>query len=286
MPFHPAAPEDVSGLVDAYGHAVRALIDLGRSLRLEDFDRPTQCPGWTVKDILSHVVGIEDWLAGGEVPRIELPDYDHIRNDVGRFTELAVEFRRGTPGQEVVDELEEVLPRRQAELYSGDLLMDSVIDGPMGPAPVRDVLGTRLLDLWTHEQDIREALDRPGNLDSVAASVAMERFELTIPRVVAKSAGIAPGNTVIFVITGPVMGRVGVRVEDHDGTPVGVPLFSGEAAPLDPEAVAESMTTITMSTYAFGRRAAGRGGLEDVHYTVHGDDDVARRVLLALAVTY
>lgn len=285
MPFHPSAPADLSGLVDAYGALVQAVVGLGRSMRPEDFEKPTDCPGWTVKDVISHIVAMEAWLGGEPIPSVEVPPYDHIRNDVGRFTEIGVEHRRGLTGEEVVDELDEVLALRQSQLYAGDLTADSVIDGPFGPAPAATVLSRRIFDIWTHEQDIREAIGRPGDLDTAAASVTMERIELGMPRVVARTAGVAPGNVVIIDVTGPVVGRVGVRVEDHEGKALGVPLFTGEASTTPSEGAEEVITSIAMSTSAFGRRAAGRGGLEDVHYTIQGNEGVGVRVLEALSVT-
>ena len=73
MPLHPAAPEDLPGLVAAYAQTVRAVIDLGRSCSDADFRKDTACPGWTVKDQISHVVGVEQWLAGSALPAGERP---------------------------------------------------------------------------------------------------------------------------------------------------------------------------------------------------------------------
>jgi hypothetical protein len=44
-------------------------------------------------------------------------------------------------------------------------------------------------------------------------------------------------------------------------------------------------TTISLSTEAFTRRAAGRRSVSDTPYSVVGDDAVARRVLDAFVVT-
>ena len=35
----------------------------------EQWDRPTDCPGWSVKDNLSHLIGIERMLLGDPSPR-------------------------------------------------------------------------------------------------------------------------------------------------------------------------------------------------------------------------
>src|SRR6478672_1846260 len=83
MPLHPAAPEDLAGLIAAYQQTTQAVVDLGRSCSDADFALPTACPGWTVKDQISHVVGLESWLHSGDNPRVDLPDYEHIHNARG-----------------------------------------------------------------------------------------------------------------------------------------------------------------------------------------------------------
>jgi uncharacterized protein (TIGR03083 family) len=278
MPLHPAAPEDLAGLVSAYQQTTQAIVDLGRACSDADFDRPTACPGWSVKDQISHVVGLESWLHTGNVPRVDVPDYGHLRNEAGRFVERAVELRRGMLGSKVVDELEVVAAKRVVQFSAPEMTLETVVRGAWGPAPAGQSLRTRIVDIWTHEQDIRQALGRPGNLDSGGAAVFMDHLFAALPKLVAKGAGIEPGNVVMFDVTGPVMGRAGVWVEEgvEDARPRGIPLFSGVAHDGDPH---DTFTTITLSTDALTRRAAGRGTLEDIHFTVQGDEEVARRVL-------
>jgi uncharacterized protein (TIGR03083 family) len=282
MPLHPAAPSDTPGLLAAYDQSMRALVDLGSTLREEEWDLPTDCPGWSVKDVVAHVAGLEGWLAGDDVPQVEVPQRPHVTNDVDRFIERFVEARRGRSGAEVVEELAGILTRRQAQLYGEVQELDTVIVGAFGPAPAEQVLGTRILDVWTHEQDVRHAIGRPGNLDTAAAAVAVHRFELGLPRAVARTAAIEPGQAVVLDLSGPLMGRMGVRVEEgEDGRPHGVALFSGESSDVEVET-----TTITLSTDAFARRAAGRGTTDDVAWTVTtGSEEIARRVMDALPMT-
>jgi uncharacterized protein (TIGR03083 family) len=277
MPLHPAAPEDLAGLVAAYQQTTQAVIDLGHSCSDADFDLPTACPGWTVKDQISHVVGLESWLHSGEVPRVDLPDYEHVRNEEGEFIERAVEIRRPMVGAKVVAELETIVAHRVEQFSAPDVTLDTVVRGAWGPAPLGQNLPTRILDIWTHEQDIRQALGRPGDLDSGGAVVFMHQLFSALPKLVARQAQIPPGNVVIIESTGPVVGRAGVWVEFHDdGKPRGIPLFSGIAHDGDPDDV---FTTITLSTDALTRRAAGRGSVDDIHFTVQGDEAVARQVL-------
>ncbi len=282
MPLHPAAPSDAPGLLEAYGQSMQALIDLGSTLREQEWGLPTQCPGWTVQDVLAHVAGLEGWLAGDDVPVVEVPDLPHVDNAVDRFIEGFVVARRSRSGEEVVEELTDILARRRADLYASVEDADTVIRGSFGPAAASDVLATRILDVWTHEQDVRHAIGRPGNLDSAGAAVTVHRFELGLPRTVARTARVEPGHAVVLDLTGPVVGRMGVRVEEgEDGRSRGIPLFSGESSDVEVE-----RTTITLSTDAFARRAAGRGGVDDVPWTVtSGSEDIARRVMTALPMT-
>jgi uncharacterized protein (TIGR03083 family) len=283
MPLHPAAPEDLHGLVEAYRQTVQAVIELGRTCGDREFDLPTACPGWSVKDQVAHVVSLEQFMHSGQQPVVRVPEYQHVRNELGEFTEKGVELRRGMRGSKVVDELETVLFERVEQLSQPGVTLEDVVRTPLGPKPRRDALRTRIMDIWTHEQDIRQALGRPGDLDSGAAAVFMDILFELLPRLVARRAGIGPGNVVILESTGPVMGRAGVWVEDgEDGRPRGIPLFSGVAHDGDPRDV---FTTITLSTDALTRRAAGRGTVDDIHFTVHGDEDVARRVLGNLTFT-
>ena len=134
MPLHPAAPEDLPGLVAAFAQTVRAVLDLGRSCSDSDFRKDTACPGWTVKDQIAHVVGVEQWLAGSALPRVKVPDYDHVRSDFDRVTEAMIELRRPMIGSKVVDELEGVLATRLRQLGDPELTLDTEIKGHSGRA--------------------------------------------------------------------------------------------------------------------------------------------------------
>ena len=162
------------------------------------------------------------------------------------------------------------------------------------------MLALRTFDVWTHEQDIRSALGRPGNLDSPAAAVFVSSVMRQLPRLIAKGAGIEPGHPVVIDVSGPgsVVARQGVRVEvDDQGRPRGHAMsvneamlthqspYSGDAArrpDLEPDC---EVTTISLSTEAFTRRAAGRRSVSDTAYSVVGDEEIARRVLEALVAT-
>lgn len=287
MPQHPSAPEDLRGLVEAFGHSAQAVVDLTFTLNERDFEKPTQCPGWTVKDQVSHITSAELAMLGRPDRQVEVPDYDHLKTDVGRAMENGVELRRRRSGQEVVEELQRVLAERMGRLNDPDLSEDTVVETPLGDQrPLPAALRLRIFDVWCHEQDIRTALDRIGNLDSPAAAVSVDWVLKALPWVVVKRARIEPGKVVMIELTGPVQARAGIRVElDEDGKPVGREMFSRGTDETGPIPAIGKTTNIQMATEPFMRRAAGRQRVDELHYTVFGDEEVARRVLQALAIT-
>ena len=51
--------EDVVRLIQLQKDAWESLDNLLSSISSADWDTPTDCPGWSIKDCLSHIVGIE-----------------------------------------------------------------------------------------------------------------------------------------------------------------------------------------------------------------------------------
>jgi len=281
MSLHPPAPTDLGELVEAYAQTVQHLIDLGRTMRPDDATRPTDCPGWTVLDQIAHVASLEAMVAGEPEPDVDISHHAHVRHAFGARVERYVESRRGRDLEEVLDELEERLAERLMFYRSGTEWAEREVAGPFGTTTWGDLLAIRTFDIWVHEQDVREALERPGGLDSGAAALAVSRLFAALPRIVAREAAIEPGNAVVLDLTGPTVGRAGARVEEHDGKARGIPLFTGDAEE-HPDVVT---TSLSMSTAVAGRLAGGRKAPDELHVVVHGDDEVARRVMAAMAIT-
>lgn len=61
--------------LDLANRAMNHLMDVVNSLGAADLDRPTPCPAWSVRDVLAHVAGTAQALAGfARTGRRELPD--------------------------------------------------------------------------------------------------------------------------------------------------------------------------------------------------------------------
>jgi uncharacterized protein (TIGR03083 family) len=254
-----------------------SLAGLGAELTADDWDRPTECPGWSVRDVYSHVIGLEAGLLGRPpAPALEAFG-DHVRNDMGRSNEAEVLARRGRTGPEVVAELQEVTSARLAALRAmGDEEMAAEVPTPAGPGTYEFFLGIRVFDCWVHEQDVRRAVGRPGHLHGGAVDRSLANAVVTMPYVVGKRAGAPDGATVAFDVSGPTARRWAVTVEGRRAKPV-------PEVPVDPT-VRISADIGTFMALACGRAdpdeelAAGR-------VAVHGDADVGTAVVRNLAYT-
>jgi uncharacterized protein (TIGR03083 family) len=228
-----------------------------------------------VRDCVAHIIGVERDLLGEPVPEHQLPaDLVHVRTEFQRYTEVPVDLRRDRGPRELVAELREVVDRRLAMLRADESDPDEPARGPIGyKLTYLQLLNMRVFDIWAHEQDIRRAVGRPGNLDGPAAELSRDWLLPALPRVVAKAAGAPPGSAVVFEVTGPVAFTVAVTVND-----------AGRGA-LQAETPATPTVTLAMDWETFIRLACGRVRPEAVAVKVEGDQALAQRILAAMALT-
>lgn len=278
MTITPPPPADLAGLVEAYAVTTAAVLDLADSVTAEQADAPTECPGWTVADQVRHVLTTEQMMQGAPVPDVDVSAHAHVRHEFGAVIEKYLESARGMSVGQVVEELRRVHAERLEALSAPGVTLDTEVPGPFGPTALSTSLGIRVFDIWCHEQDLREALDRPGGLDTPAARVAVARMLAGLPRAIATGAEIPEGTIVELVVRGEVSGRLALRMAtDERGRARGIPLEDGDRP--------TEATRIVLTTREFARRAAGRWPVEQLSPEVTGDEGVAARVLLALPVT-
>ncbi|MCW2817386.1 MAG: hypothetical protein JWR42_173, partial [Marmoricola sp.] len=160
---HDPTPHDPTELLDevqAWREAherVCALVEGVDELAMEQ--RVPACPGWTGRELLSHVVGLGADVLGGDEPD------DHHE----RWTQAQVDARQGRSVRELVAEWRGLADDLQAWMR---------------------VHGTRPLgDVVIHEQDLRSALDAPGARDTAAFAAVRQRM---VGRFAARVGGLPP----------------------------------------------------------------------------------------------
>ncbi len=242
----------------------------------EAYDRPTPCPGWSVRDVLSHLLGFEVMLRGGPVPAHEGPWPDYVRNPIGELNEAFVEAHRGEPGLAVLDALREAAATSLAHLRSlGEGEWEVVGWSPEGERPYHRFMETRILDSWIHLQDIRDALLEPADDHGAGEQVVVNRFEAALPFVLGKRVAPPEGTMVQLNLTGR-LGRT-ILLEVVDGRCRAV-----ESRHREPD------LEVTTPVALFWRRCAGRISAQALLAAsatdVRGDRGLAQALSEAMAV--
>jgi uncharacterized protein (TIGR03083 family) len=253
----------------------RVLSDVCTGLTEAQWKAPTDLPGWSVQDVLAHVIGTERHLQGlapADPPPGPAPT--HVRNPMGEFNESEVAARRSRPGVEVLAEWDELreLRRTTLEAAGPDYFAQPMLT-PTGPGTMTDFLAVRILDCWVHEQDIRRAISAPGGLDTPGAEHTIDRLLRALPMVVGKRAACPEGDAVVVELTGPVTRRVTCEVTD------------GRAHFVD-AASSTPHTTIVMDSECYVLLTTGRRTADQVsgRVTITGDRQLAGRVVAGLNV--
>ena len=235
-------------IVDLMATVWQSLSDLCDGFTPEQWAAPTECPGWSVQDQISHLVGSECRLLGRPAPEHEPADTSNVRNEVGQSNERLVDYRRQFSGAAVLAEFREITAERLSALRAmteADFAVET--DNPLGRGPYTDLLRIRIYDAWVHEQDIRRALDIPGHLDGPVARHAYGRTEMAMPFVVGRKVKPDDGTTVVFDITGAVGGSIALNMD------------GGRAHRMDAAAAPASPTVrLTMDLTAFNALGTGR----------------------------
>jgi len=190
--------------------------NLCTSLKPEEWDISTDCPGWSVKDCISHLIGIEHRLLGRPVSDHVPKNTKHVNNDQGLKNEIDVDLRRSRSINTILDEFKEVTTERKKILHLQQDFSEKA-DSPIGTGSITDLLSIRIFDCWVHEQDIRRAIRKPGNLSGNAATHSFRRIDRTMPYVVGKKSMVGEGKSVKFSITGHTANNFVVTVESGRG---------------------------------------------------------------------
>ena len=266
--------EQLKTYVDAWWASIQDLLALLEELPETDWDRPTDLPGWDVRAIASHVAHLEGLTAGAPREEADVPESAHITSPMGQFTEIGVLTRRDASPKSIIDEI------RRYSAVRHDELLASPPEDPAAPATgvfgaigwsTGKLLRNRPLDVWLHEQDIRRATGRPGNLDSLGALHTADYLLEGVGFVLAKKAGADPGCTVVVEAEGHAPYAFTVTKEGK-----GVPLA-------DP--VTEPTVTLSTDRETYVLLAGGRASADPTKVTISGDTTLGTKIVENLNIT-
>ena len=241
-----------------------------------DWSRPTNLPGWDVKAVVAHVIGTESMLLGEAAPEVTVDDtaHPHVRNDIGRFNEAWVVAMADDAPADVLEHFRSrVAGRTDALAATTDESWAAVGFTPAGQDTYGRFMRIRAFDCWLHEQDIRDAVGRPGGEDGPAARAALDEITGIMGYVVGKQAGAPQGSRVRFELTGPAARTIDVEVADR-------------AAVVD-ELSGPPTVTLTMPAGVFARLGGGRVDPDTVRdeVTIDGDEELGEQIVDNMAFT-
>ncbi|MGH3733679.1 MAG: maleylpyruvate isomerase family mycothiol-dependent enzyme [Acidimicrobiales bacterium] len=263
-------------IVDALDETWTSIDRTLRGCGADVYEASTPCPGWSVRDVLSHLIGFELVLNGGAVPVHEGPWPSHVKNPIGELNEAFVEAYRRQSGDELLDLFRDITGDSLERLRSlSDEEWEKVGWSPEGERPLHRFQETRVLDSWIHLQDIRDALLEPSDDHGPGEEIVVNRFEAALPYVLGKKAQAPDGTVVRINLSGHLARSILLGVED------------GRARALEESANPPSLE-LTTPVALFWRRAAGRisadAFLGASATGVRGDEVLARALAEALAI--
>jgi uncharacterized protein (TIGR03083 family) len=263
-------PAVLAGLFAVWKDIDALIADLDDS----EWQSATPLPGWTVHDVVAHVVGAESMLQGVDTPDadIDMSTLEHVRNDIGVLNECWVRKLRQLSSAELLEQFRATTAERRKAL--SDLSNDewnNVTASPAGPDTYGRFMRIRTFDCWMHEHDIRDAVGAPAStreLVGPGADLALDEMAASMGFVVGKRGGAPDGSRVSIELTGPLGRTINVAVE-------------GRGRLVDDFGDQDPTSTIRLDGVLFTRLAGGRVPLADHAdaITYGGDEAVGRRVV-------
>ena len=215
-------------LATASNQTWAAVTKLIASLEPDDWNRPTPCVGWAVKDVLSHLGHVEGLLVHG----FDQPDppagWVGEGTPLDQVTNQGVAARRNWSPARIADEIERAAEATRVLFGQPDLDWNEAAPTPVGPAPRSVAVEMRVNDVFLHLCDLRTAidLDIKESDEPLGREIAIGRAVRLSPWAWAKQARATEGQRLRLSLigSGGVDHDVVIRdgkalVESQDGEP-------------------------------------------------------------------
>jgi uncharacterized protein (TIGR03083 family) len=258
-----------------------SLVELLSSLGAEQWQAPTVCPGWSVKDVALHLLGDDIGLLSRRRDGVAPAD---ASREPGGFQELVAFLDRHN--QTWVEATRRISPPLLCELltFTGEatwrylaslepLAVEARVSW-VGPDPVPNWLDVarEYTERWTHQQQIRDAVGVPGLKEPAFMVPVLATFVHALPRAFADAP--APAGTTVEVAVGGLGGGCWVLTRTSDGWR----LAAGTAAQPVARVALDAETAWRLWTKGIGRATAEAG------VSISGDRALGGRVLDAVAI--
>lgn len=265
-------------VADRFGPLRAQLQTLLASLSESDWARPTTAPGWSVKDVTAHLLGGDIAILSRERDGVRrgpsMGTYSQLVELINRLNaEWVIATRRMSP-RLLCDLL--TFTGSQVETYFLSL-DDDAIGGPVSwagpdPAPVWFDLAREFSERWHHQQQIRDATDRPSLYEPYFLAPVLGTFVRALPHHFRQT--VAPPGTVVRV---EISGEAGGVWYLHRMDQTWILVSEPSATPAS-DVVLSQDTAWRLFTKGVDRRDARSGAL------VRGNAEFAAPIFTATAI--
>ncbi len=200
-------PEPVQ-VLELFPEMRQALLDLLASLSAEDWERPTACALWSVKDVALHLlggdIGILSRRRDGFTPPGKPPEnWAELVALINHLNDLWIKASRRMSPRVLCDLLSFTGPQVEEFFASLDpFAVGPAVDwaGPQ-PAPVWLDLAREYTERWHHQQQIRDAVGKPGLKQRRCFAPVLDTFVRALPYTF-RDVQAADGTTLWLSISG------------------------------------------------------------------------------------
>jgi uncharacterized protein (TIGR03083 family) len=214
--MHPGWADTAGDGVSAHAAFIRTAAELATmldSLAPDDWSFPTGVQGVSVGELVAHLVGVERYVLGqlGRRPPLSAPR----REDHFPVSRAAAADVFGAAGEEIARAWWHEVTRLIA--VSGELDPQQPVDYHHLSGSLRGLLVVRTFELWTHDDDIRRAINRPPNMLDDARLGLMSRELVSVLNLgMALSGTTQQGRTARINFTGAGGGAYDVALAPGD----------------------------------------------------------------------
>jgi uncharacterized protein (TIGR03083 family) len=189
------------------------LLTLLSCLSAEEWKKPTACAGWSVKDVVAHLLGDEIGNLSRRrdaysAPGKSIEGRDALVAFVNESNAQWVEAARRISPRLLCD-LIALTGRQMCEYFES--LDPYAIGSPVSwagpnPAPVWLDLAREYTERWLHQQHIRDAVNKPGLKDPRYLAPVLDAFARALPHTY-RAIDASDGTIIALTITGKSGGQ-------------------------------------------------------------------------------
>jgi uncharacterized protein (TIGR03083 family) len=199
-------------VIDLLPELLHELLELLSGLSADEWDRPTACSSWSVKDVALHLLGGDIGILSRKRDRFSITEsvknWDELVNLINQMNAVWIEASRRISrrllcelleftGNQVIDYFQSLDPYALGEPVSWS--------GP-DPAPIWLDLAREYTERWHHQQHIRDAVEKPGLKQAEFFAPVLDAFVRALPHAY-RNVEAADRTQVALTITGASGGR-------------------------------------------------------------------------------